>query len=169
MCVLIRSGEVENLGFDVVRFLYHLGLAVLIGGGLALGSAAAPAIFKTVRSRGEAGTIFGEALRRWDGLAILCVVLVVITSALAAGTEITGTPETRLLVRWAALVVLCSAVIYSSAWANPIARSLRSQSRDWDDLPESSPVRREFAILHRRSTRAIQIAIVAGLVALFLS
>jgi hypothetical protein len=33
MCVLIRSGEVENLGFDVVRFLYHLALALLIGGG----------------------------------------------------------------------------------------------------------------------------------------
>ena len=159
----------ENLGFDIVRFLYHLALAVIVGGGLALGSAAAPAIFHTVRSRGEAGTIFGEALRLWDGLAIFCVVLVVITSALAAGTEITGAPETRLLVRWAALVVMCAAVIYSSGWANPIARSLRSQTRDWDEVPESMPVRREFNALHRRSTRAMQIAIVAGLVAIFLS
>jgi hypothetical protein len=160
---------VENLGFDVIRFLYHLALAVLVGGGLVLGSAAAPAIFKTVSSRSEAGTIFGEALRRWDGLAILCAVLIVVTSALAAGTEITGAPETRLIIRWAALAVLCAAVIFSSGWANPVARSLRAQSPAWDDLPDSSPVRREFAALHRRSTRAMQIAIVAGLVALFLS
>jgi len=160
---------VENLGFDVVRFLYHLALAILVGGGIVLGSAAAPAIFRTVGSRGEAGTIFGEALRRWDPLAILCVVLLVVTSALAAGTEIVGSPETRLLLRWGSLVVLCAAVIYSSGWANPVARSLRTQTRDWDSEPESSPVRREFAVLHRRSTRAMQVAIVAGLVALFLS
>jgi Domain of unknown function (DUF4149) len=166
---MIRSASVENVGFDALRFVYHLALACIVGGGLALGSAAAPAIFKTVRSRGEAGTIFGEALRRWDGLAVLCVVLIVVTSALAAGTEVTGTPETRLIVRWIALAVMCLAVIYSSGWANPVARSLRSQTRDWDDVPESTPVRREFNTLHRRSTRAMQVAIVAGLVAMFLS
>ena len=166
---MIRSASVENLGFDAVRFVYHLALAVIVGGGLALGAAAAPAIFRTVRSRGEAGTIFGEALRRWDGVAVLCVVLVVVSSALAAGTEVTGVPETRLIVRWLALAVMCAATIYSSGWANPVARSLRSQTRDWDETPQSAPVRREFDALHRRSTRAMQIAIVAGLIAMFLS
>src|SRR5207249_1500534 len=100
---MIRSASVENLGFDAVRFVYHLSLADIVGGGLAVGSAAAPAIFRTVRSRDEAGTIFGEALRRWDGVAVLCVVLIVVSSALAAGTEVTGVPETRLIVRWLAL------------------------------------------------------------------
>jgi hypothetical protein len=166
---MIRSAPVENVGFDAVRFVYHFALAMIVGGGVALGSSAAPAIFKTVRSRGEAGTIFGEALRRWDATAVLCVVLIVVTSALAAGTEITGAPDTRLIVRWIALAVMCAATVYSSGWANPVARSLRSQARDWDELPESTPVRREFNALHRRSTRAMQVAILAGLVAMFLS
>jgi len=160
---------VETIYFDTLQFLYHLALAILVGGGLVLGAAAAPGIFKTVRSRGEAGAIFGAVLARWDGLAILCVITVVITSALKAGFEMTGAPETRLIVRWVALVVLAAAVLYSSGYANPVARSVRAQANEWDDLPESSPLRREFAGLHASSSRAMRIGIIAGLVALALS
>jgi hypothetical protein len=60
-------------------------------------------------------------------------------------------------------------VIYSSGWANPVARSLRAQTPAFDDLPESTAVRREFARLHRRSSGAMRLGVVAGLVALFLS
>ena len=159
----------ESLYFDTIQFLYHFALAVLIGGGLVLGAVVAPAIFRTIPSRGEAGALFGAALTRWDGLAILCVIVLVVTSALKVGLEITGAPEPRLIARWAALVVLCAAVLYSSGWANPVARSLRAQTPAWDDLPESTPMRREFAKLHASSSRAMRLGIVAGLVALLLS
>ena len=160
----------ETLYGDTLQFLYHLAVAILVGGGLVLGSAVAPAIFKTVASRGEAGAIFGAALARWDGLAIFCVILVVLTSALKAGAyEVSGVPEARLIARWVALAVMVVAVIYSSGWANPVARSLRAQAPAWDDMPENTPLRREFAALHRRSSRAMRVAIIAGLVALFLS
>lgn len=166
----IWSNEVETLYGDTLQFLYHLTLAILVGGGLVLGSAVAPAIFKTVSSRGEAGTIFGNVLQRWDGLAIFCVIVVVITSVLKAGAyEVSGAPETRLVVRWIMLILMAAAVVYSSGWANSVARALRAQSPAWDDLPESSPLRREFVALHRRSSRAMRLGIVAGLVALFLS
>ena len=121
----IWSRRVDTLYFDAVRSIYHLALAILVGGGLVLGAAAAPAIFATVRSRGEAGSIFGAVLARWDGLAILCVVVLVVTSALMAGIEITGSPEVRLMARWAALAVLGAAVLYASGYASPIARSIR--------------------------------------------
>jgi len=160
---------VENLYFDIVQFLYHLALAILVGGGLVLGAAVAPAVFKTVSSRGEAGSIFGAALARWDGLAILAVMVVVITSALKIGFEITGAPEPRLVARWVALFFLCATVIYSSGWANPVARSLRAQTPAFDDLPESTAVRREFAKLHASSSRAMRLGIAAGLVAMSLS
>ena len=159
----------ENLYFDAIQFVYHLALALLVGGGLVLGSVVSPALFRTAASRSEAGALFGAALARWDGLAILCVVLLVIASALKLGFEITGAPEPRLVARWAALVVLCASVLYSSGWANPVARSLRAQTAAWDDLPESTPVRREFAKLHASSSRAMRLGIVAGLVALLLS
>ncbi len=166
----IWSDQVDTLYGDTLQFLYHLALAILVGGGLVLGSAVAPGIFRMIPSRSEAGGVFGAVLALWDGLAIFCVVLVVVTSVLKAGAyEVSGAPEARLIVRWIALVVMSAAVIYSGGWANPVARSLRAQVREWDEQPESSPLRREFNALHKRSSRAMRIAIVAGLVAMFLS
>ncbi|MEK7863860.1 MAG: DUF4149 domain-containing protein, partial [Chloroflexota bacterium] len=154
----------ETIYVDSLQFLYHLALAILVGGGLVLGAAVAPAIFATMRSRGEAGALFGAALARWDGLAILCVVVVVITSGLKAGAfELSGAPEGRLVARWVALLVLCASVIYSSGWANPVARSLRAQTPSWDDLPETTPLRQEFAKMHASSSRAMRLAVLSGL------
>jgi uncharacterized membrane protein len=161
---------VETIYFDTLQFLYHLALALLVGGAVVLGLAAAPAIFASVRSRGEAGAIFGAILGRYDGLAILCVMLIVITSVLkATAFEVVGLPETRLIFRWIALLVLCGATLYSSAWANPVARALRAQTPGWDDLRDDAPTRREFQSLHRSSRRAMTVATLAGIVAMFLS
>ena len=159
----------ETLYFDILQFVYHLALAILVGGALVLGMAAAPAIFASVRSRGEAGSIFGAVLGRYDGLAVLCVVLIVITSILkAVAFEVTGAPETRLVIRWLALVVLCGATLYTSAWASPVARTIRKETPGWDDLREDAPLRREFQSLHRSARRAMTVAILAGIVAMFL-
>ena len=160
----------ETLYFDLLQFLYHLALAILVGGAIVLGVAAAPAIFASIRSRGEAGAIFGAVLGRYDGLAILCVFLTVVTSVLkATAFEVTGAPESRLVIRWLALLVLCGATLYSSAWANPVARTIRAQTPGWDDLADEAPMRREFQSLHRSSRRAMTVAIFAGIVAMFLS
>jgi len=160
----------ETLYFDVLQFVYHLALAILVGGAVVLGLAAAPAIFASVSSRGEAGTIFGAVLGRYDGLAILSVILIVVTSVLKASAfEVTGAPETRLIIRWIALLVLCGATLYSSVWASPVARSIRAQTPGWDDLRDDAPLRREFQSLHRSSRRAMTVAILAGVVAMFLS
>ncbi|MFN2520425.1 MAG: DUF4149 domain-containing protein [Candidatus Limnocylindria bacterium] len=157
----------DSLYFDLLQFGYHVGLALLVGGAIALGAAAAPALFGTAPSRGEAGTLFGAVLARWDGLAILAVVLVGLTSILKAlAFEV---PEPRLYIRWGALALLGAASLYSAAWLNPVARSIRSQTPAFDDLPADSPLRREFARLHAGSRRAMSLAVVFGLVALFFS
>lgn len=49
---------VETLSFDLLQFLYHLALAILVGGSLVLGTAVAPALFASSRSRADAGTLF---------------------------------------------------------------------------------------------------------------
>jgi Domain of unknown function (DUF4149) len=160
---------VETLYVDLLQFLYHLALAVIVGGGFVLGSVVAPALFRTA-PRSEAGTLFAAALARWDGLAIFSVVVVVLTSVLKAGAfEVNEAPEPRLIARWVALFLVACAVIYGSGWAGPVARSIRAQTRDFDDLPPSAPARGEFAKLHRASSRALRIAVIAGLVAMYLS
>lgn len=157
----------DSLYFDVLKLGYHLALAVLVGGGLVLGAAAAPAIFRGARSRGEGGAIFGAVLERYDGLAILALMVIGVTSALriASFEELAGPVVARLV----ALAVMALGTLYASAWANPIARGLRAETRDWDDLPEDAVVRREFAALHAGSRRAMSIALLAGVVAFFLS
>src|SRR6266478_5938049 len=75
---------VETLSFDLLQFLYHLALAILVGGSLVLGTAVAPALFTAARSRADAGTLFGSVLARFDGLAIFSVIVLAITSVLKA-------------------------------------------------------------------------------------
>ena len=159
----------ETLYFDLLQFLYHFALVILVGGALVLGAAVAPALFVTARSRAEAGTMFGGVLARFDGLAIFAVVLLVVTSALKVGFEVTGVPEPRLVARWGLLLVLALATLYSSGWANPVARTIRRETAGFDDLPQGSPARVEFARLHERSRRAMSLAVIVGLLALFLS
>ncbi len=161
--------RVETLYFDLLQFLYHLALAVLVGGTLVIGTAVAPALFRTARSRSEAGALFGTVLARFDGYAILALVVLVVTSALKSSFEVTGTPEPRLVARWVCLVLLALATLYSSAWANPVARSIRGATAGFDDLPAGAPARVEFARLHERSRRAMSVAAILGLLALFLS
>jgi len=159
---------VESLSFDLLQFLYHLSLAILVGGSLVLGTAVAPALFAS-RSRADAGTLFGSVLARFDGLAIFSVIALVITSVLkAVGFEVTGAPDVRLVLRWVALGALAIATLYSSAWANPVARQIRAATSGFDEQPQSSPARTEFARLHQRSRRAMSVAVVFGLLALFL-
>lgn len=154
-----------TLGFDLVHFLYVLAGALLVGGGFALGGAAAPALFRTLE-RSEAGTAFGAILERWDGVAIAAAVVLLLTTVIRAVAFESG--ET-LAARWIAVLVALAGTLYASAWANPIARGLRKQTRDFDELPPSAPERREFARYHARSTRAMSLAMLAGLVALWLS
>jgi uncharacterized membrane protein len=159
---------VETLSFDLLQFLYHLALAILVGGSLVVGTAVAPALFSATRSRAEAGMLFGSVLARFDGLAIFSVIVIVITSVLkAVSFEVTGAPDARLVVRWVALTVLSFATLYSSAWANPVARQIRGATAGFDEQPPSSPARAEFTRLHQRSRRAMSVAVVSGLVALF--
>ena len=97
------------------------------------------------------------------------MIVLIITSVLKAfGFEITGTPDTRLVLRWVALTILAVASLYSSAWANPVARQIRAATPGFEEQPQSSPARTEFARLHQRSRRAMSVAVVFGLLALFL-
>jgi hypothetical protein len=155
----------ETLGYDLVHFLHVLSLAVIVGGGFALGSAAAPTLFRTLE-RSQAGTVFGAILERWDGLAILAALVLLATTAIQTVAFETGEP---ILARWVAVAFVLIAILYSSAWANPIARGLRRSRPDFDELPASAEERREFARYHARSARAMSVAILAGLVALWLS
>ncbi len=137
----------ETLYFDVLQFGYHTALAVLVGGAIVLG---APS-------------------RRYDQLAGLALLGLLVTTVLKVFAFEDADIGPRLIARWIALAVLVVATLYASAWASSVARTFRAQIRDFDDLPEGSPARREYAGLARLAARAMRIAALSGLVALFLS
>jgi type VI protein secretion system component VasK len=138
---------VDTLYFDVLQFLYHAALAVLVGGAIVLG---APS-------------------RRYDQLAGLALLMLVITSVLKLLAFEDTAVGPRLVARWVALAVVAIATLYASAWASSVARTFRAQTPDFDDLPSNSAARREYAALARSATRAMRVVILSGLVALFLS
>jgi type VI protein secretion system component VasK len=138
---------VDTLYFDVLQFLYHLALALLVGGAIVLGGPS----------------------RRYDQLAGLALVLLFVTSVLKLFAFEDADIGPRLVARWIALAVLVAATLYASAWASSVARTFRAQTRDFDDLPANSPTRREYDQLARSAARAMRVIVVSGLVALFLS
>jgi type VI protein secretion system component VasK len=138
---------VESLYFDVLQFLYLLSLAILVGGAIVLG---APS-------------------RRYDQLAGLALLVLAITSVLKLFAFEDAAIGPRLVARWIALAVLAGAVLYASAWASSVARAFRTQTRDFEELPGNSVARREYAKLARSAARAMRVAVISGLVALFLS
>ena len=137
----------ETLYFDGLQFLYHAALAVLVGGAIVLGGPS----------------------RRYDQLAGLALLVLIATSILKLIAFEDTDVGTRLVARWLALAVAAGATLYASAFAAPVARTFRAQIRDFDELPETSPARREYAQLGRSATRAMRVVAISGLVALFLS
>ena len=159
----------ETLYFDVLQFVYHLGLALVVGGAIVLGSAVAPAVFTAARTRGEGGVLFGAILARYDQLAIFGVLVIAVASILKFFGFEDADLGWRIIARWVALALLTVTVLYGSAWSNPVARTLRAQTPNFDELPASNASRIEFAKLHRSSSRAMRLAVLAGLAAMFLS
>jgi len=137
----------DTLYFDSLQFLYHAALAVLVGGAIVLGGPA----------------------RRYDQVAGLALLVLIATSVLKLIALEDTDIGPRLIARWIALAVVAGATLYASAFAAPVARTFRAQTRDFDDLPESSPARREYAQLGRSAARAMRVVAISGLVALFLS
>ena len=137
----------DTLYFDVLQFLYHLALALLVGGAIVLGGPS----------------------RRYDQLAGLALVLLFVTSVLKLFAFEDADIGPRLVARWIALAVLAAATLYASAWASSVARAFRAQTRDFDDLPANSRARIEYDQLARSAAGAMRVVVGSGLVALFLS
>jgi uncharacterized membrane protein len=132
--------------------LYHLGLALWIGGAVVLGALLAPALFGTL-SRQDAGGIFGPVLRRFAYLRLGGVVLMVAGAGAKYLRFETHATSPWIAVRWALIAFLAFVVVYEIASLHP-----RMARRGGD-----------FARLHKRSEMLMKISIAVAIVALFLS
>jgi len=144
-----------NWAYLAINFLYHLGLAIWIGGALVLGALVAPAIFKAL-PRAEAGAIFGPTLRRFSRLRFVAIALVVIGAAVKYLVWERHASNAWIAIRWLAIAALAVDVAYEIGYLEPALERARGDSA-------------AFGRLHKRSEVLMKSALLAAVVALFFS
>lgn len=141
-----------NWLYLLFHFLYTLGLAVWIGGAVALGALAAPKLFSAL-PRAEAGAIFGPILRRFSRVRLAAVALILVGAGVQHWKWETHAATPWIAIRWTAIAFLTITVAYEITVLEP-ALARRDE---------------RFGALHRRSEVLMKASLIAALVALFLS
>jgi putative copper export protein len=149
-----------------VNFLYNAGLAIWIGGSLALGALAAPVLFRSL-PRHQAGAIFGPTLRRFSRLRVVAILMIVGGAAVKYVVWETHTATPWIAPRWIAVAYLAFAVFYEIFVLEPGIEARRADLEP--GMPDDDPRRRGFATLHRRAEVLMNTSLAAAIVALFFS
>ena len=154
-----------------LRYVSLLALVVWVGGLLALGAIAAPAIFDVLTARAAidgrllAGSVFGEILRRFHHLSYGCAGVLLGSLTLRA---VLGPRPRRYAIRAGLGALMLGAVLYSAFFVEPrIERAPRDIGMAPSRLPEGDPRRVAFGRLHATSTALESVPLVGGLLLLF--
>ncbi|HEY7500110.1 MAG TPA: DUF4149 domain-containing protein [Vicinamibacterales bacterium] len=156
-----------------LRYATLVALAVWIGGLLALGAVAAPAIFQVVADKGVpagralSGAIFGDVLRRFHLVSYACGAWILL--ALVARAVLGPRPR-RFAVRAGIAVVMLSAALYSGVVLSRDIAQLQQQIGEGvspSSLPPGDARRAAFDRLHGQSTLLHFVPLVGGLILLF--
>jgi len=154
----------------VLRFATVLAIAVWIGGLLALGAVAAPAIFDVVALRQVpddrllAGAIFGEVLRRFHLVSYGCGALMLMSFVTRA---VLGPRPRRFSLRLTVATLMLAASLYSGmVLSSRIARVQHEigVSTSPSSLPATDPRRLAFGRLHGQSTLIQLVPLIGGVV-----
>lgn len=147
------------------NLIYHLGLAIWIGGTIALGALAAPQLFRSL-PRLQAGAVFGPMLRRFARVRLGALVATIAAAAVKhALWEQTST--IWMAARWAALLFMAASVLYE---ISSLEKSLDAQRVHLTpEMGEDDPHRRRFNSLHKRAEVLLKGSVLAALVAMLLS
>jgi hypothetical protein len=156
-----------------LRFAAVAAIAVWIGGLLALGAIAAPAIFDVVAARGipdarlVSGGIFGEVLRRFHLVAYGCGAVLLLTLAVR---RVLGPRPRHFAFRFALAAVTLAAALYAGLVIQPSIVDLQRQigaNVSASSLPPDDARRVAFGRLHGRSAMVQFVPIVGGLLLIF--
>ena len=101
-----------NWAYLAINFLYHLGLAIWIGGVAVLGALVAPALFKAL-PRQDAGAIFGPILRRFSRWRIAAAGLALASIGFAILTQVGITSGLAPLVTGSIVLSLGMAPVFT--------------------------------------------------------
>jgi putative copper export protein len=156
---------VPNWIYIFFNFLYNLGLALWIGGAVALGALTAPELFRAL-PRQQAGSIFGSILGRFAKLRGWALLMIVIGAGAKFLWWERHAVSPWIAVRWAAIVLM--------AWALIVDISLQKKMRIaattlGPDVPKDSPIRALFNLWHARAEGVMKASVIAAVFALIFS
>jgi putative copper export protein len=159
--------RVPNWTYLLVSFVFHLGLALWIGGMVVLGMLVAPVLFGNFDGA-TAGASFGPILRRFSRLRSIALPMVI--AAMVAKHLLW---ETHAVPggsgKWIFLRVLAVFVMALTLAHDLNAETSMERLRERMTADPADPSRIAFGKLHKRSEASMKVALVAGLVALFFS
>ena len=155
-----------NWTFIFINALYHLGLALWIGGAIALGALAAPVLFATL-PRPQAGGLFGRILRRFARLRVVALLLIVGGAGAKFLLFETHAATIWIALRWAAIAFLALDLVYQLGYQERVMEGLRQ--RMGPDAAADDPARLAFGRLHVRAEWLLRLSILAAVLALVLS
>ena len=155
-----------NWLYLLANFAYHLGLALWIGGVVALGALTAPALFLAL-PRPDAGALFGSILRRFARLRAVAFLLVVAGAAAKFVGWESHAATPWLVLRWLSIAILGVSIVYEIGVQERTMERLR---RDLSPgMGEDDPRRRKFGKYHRSAERLMKVSLVAAATAMFFS
>lgn len=152
-----------------LRYAAVVALVVWVGGLIALGALAAPAVFETVGAtaggRPLAGAAVGEALRRFHLVSYACGGVLLLSLLLRA---ILGPRPRRFAVRLLVAAVMVAATLTVGMLIAPqIAQAQREIGVSPSSLPEGDARRASFSRMHAVSTTLELLPVLGGLALVF--
>jgi hypothetical protein len=153
-----------------LRYAALLALVVWVGGLITLGAVVASSAFDVLGATGaagrqQAGTLFGEILRRFHLITYGCGAIVVLSLFARA---ILGPRPRRFAIR----ISIAAVMLAASAWlgiviAPQIAQAQHDIGAPIASLPSNDPRRQAFERFHVLSARLEMVPFIGGLVLLF--
>ena len=156
--------DLPNLPYLLASFVHLLGLAVWLGGIVALGAIAAPVLFRRL-PRTEAGALFGPMLRVFEKVS-LGAAIATVAGAIAKGMIGGQNANVWILIRDIALGLMVLLLLAANFSVHPAIRRLQEATPGIGALPDSDPARMRFQKMHKLSERMMSAQLFLGLVVL---
>ncbi len=148
---------------NVLRTLEFLSLSLWLGSDVFLSFVVAPGAFRILASRDQAGAMVGYGLWWMHMIGVVCGIAILVARLVRTRTFASmGTPAALCVV----LMILLTVV--SQHAVSPKMAALRVQMGSIQATAADSPLRAEFARLHRVSVSLESGVLLAGLAAMYL-
>ena len=154
-----------GIGQQLRSFIEVLLLGAWLGAMMFFSFAVAPSAFAVLPTREMAGVIVTSTIGKVEIIGLIIGPVLILINAL----KTSGSSAAKILrIGLIGLMVICAAL--SRFWISPSMVSLRAtMGGHIDDVSATDPLRVQFNDLHQYSVALMGIAIVAGLVSLFLT